>query len=106
MSWESFDSSGSPPGRPPGHDVWLARVRGVRFPTTRLRSGYAIEDVDAFLRRAEAALTGAAPPLTPAEIRAAQFATTHFQRGYDEEEVDGFLDELERYVSGEDPAIG
>ena len=97
--------AGAPPGRPAGQETWQARVRDIRFPTNRF-SGYAVEDVDAFLSRVQAALNGTAPPLTPEEIRGVQFATSRMRRGYDEEEVDGFLDELERYVAGRDPYMG
>lgn len=99
-------SPGAPPGRPAGQDAWLARVRDIRFPTTRIRAGYAVEDVDAFLDRVQAALSGAAPPLTPQEIRGVAFSTTMLRRGYDEQEVDGFLDELEAYVAGRDRYMG
>lgn len=93
MSWESFDGGF-------GNDPMLDRVRTVKFATTRLRAGYVIAEVDAFLGRAEAALTGGGTPLTADEVRGVQFTTTRLSPGYDEEQVDAFLDELEAYVTG------
>jgi DivIVA domain-containing protein len=79
-------------------DRMIARLSGVRLPTTRMRAGYDTGEVDAFLRRAAAALAGAAPPLTAAETEAVQFATTSLRPGYDQEHTDAFLDELAAYL--------
>ena len=68
----------------------------ARFSTTRLRPGYDMEQVDAFLDAVRDTFLGARqPPLTAEEIRAKQFATTRLRPGYDEQEVDAFLEDVE-----------
>jgi len=77
----------SPAGAPSG---------SARFSTTRLRPGYDMEEVDAFLDAVRDTFLGVRqPPLTAEEIRAKQFATTRLRPGYDEEEVDAFLQDVE-----------
>jgi DivIVA domain-containing protein len=67
-----------------------------QFATTRLRPGYDMEEVDAFLGAIRDTFLGMRKPsLTPGEIRNKQFSTTRLRPGYDEEEVDAFLDEAE-----------
>jgi DivIVA domain-containing protein len=67
-----------------------------RFSTTRLRPGYDMEEVDAFLDEIRDTFLGIREPLlAPDEIRAKQFSTTRLRPGYDMEEVDAFLDEAE-----------
>ena len=75
----------------------LAEWVGTRkFSTTRLRPGYDIDQVDAFIRAIRDTFLGIREPsLTPGEIRKKQFSTTRLRPGYDEEEVDAFLDEAE-----------
>lgn len=82
-------------------------IRDKGFNTTRLRAGYAEEEVDTFLDRAEAAIAALVAgrredvSLTASEVRTLRFSSTRLRTGYAEEEVDGFLDELadelERY---------
>lgn len=77
----------SPAGAPSG---------SARFSTTRLRPGYDMEQVDAFLDAVRDTFLGVRqPPLTAEEIRAEQFATTRLRPGYDEQEVDAFLEDVE-----------
>lgn len=67
-----------------------------QFATTRLRPGYDMEEVDAFLGAIRDTFLGMREPsLTPDEIRNKQFSTTRLRPGYDEEQVDAFLDEAE-----------
>jgi DivIVA domain-containing protein len=70
-----------------------APAPGSGFPsTTRLRPGYNIEQVDAFLEAIRDTLLGLRePPLTADEVRDKQFPTTRRRSGYDEPEVDAFL---------------
>lgn len=75
----------------------LARLRDAKFPTSRLRAGYDVAEVDRFIDYAVAALTGSAPPLTPAGVQATAFKTTTL-RGYDEASVDALLDDLVIYL--------
>jgi len=77
-----------------------------RFTRTRLREGYSIADVDAFLEHARESLAGdRADPLTPAQVREQRFRTVRLRAGYDEDEVDRALDEIEaRLVARESSA--
>jgi DivIVA domain-containing protein len=73
-----------------------APAPGPGFSSTRMRPGYAKQEVDAFLEAIRDTLLGLRePPLTAGEIRHKQFATTRGRSGYDEQEVDAFLDEAE-----------
>jgi DivIVA domain-containing protein len=73
-----------------------ARSGSARFSTTRLRPGYDMKEVDAFLDAVRDTFLGVRqPPLTAEEIRAKQFATTRLRLGYDEQEVDAFLEDVE-----------
>ena len=66
------------------------------FSTTRLRPGYDIGEVDAFVEVIRQTFLGISEPsLTADEIRDKQFSTTRLRPGYDEEEVDAFLDVVE-----------
>ena len=66
------------------------------FSTTRLRPGYDIEEVDAFLEAIRQTFLGIREPsLTTDEIRNKQFSITRLRPGYDEDEVDAFLDAVE-----------
>jgi DivIVA domain-containing protein len=66
------------------------------FSTTRLRPGYNIEEVDAFLEDIRQTFLGIREPsLTTDEIRKKKFSTTRLRPGYDEEEVDAFLNAAE-----------
>ncbi|WP_285760624.1 DivIVA domain-containing protein [Nocardiopsis ansamitocini] len=90
------------PNKPAG-TVFRLRPEDIRnkgFTTTRLRSGYVEDEVDAFLDRAEAtisaALNGAdaTEPLSATEVRAVRFTSARLRSGYAEDEVDQFLDLL------------
>jgi hypothetical protein len=63
-----------------------------------MRAGYAVDEVDGFLRRAAAALAGAAPPITAAETEGVLFSTSRLRPGYDQEQTDALLDELAAYL--------
>ncbi|TDQ54940.1 DivIVA domain-containing protein [Actinorugispora endophytica] len=97
----------APPEPAPSPGMRPEDVRDKGFTTTRLRAGYAEEEVDEFLDRAEATIAALVSgnreeaSLTASEVRAVQFSGTRLRTGYAEEEVDDFLDELadelERY---------
>jgi DivIVA domain-containing protein len=73
-----------------------AWVEARSFPTTRLRPGYDMAEVDAFCDAIRDTFLGIRePPLTPEDIRLKQFSTVRLRPGYDEEEVDAFLEEAE-----------
>ncbi|HEX4833530.1 MAG TPA: DivIVA domain-containing protein [Trebonia sp.] len=109
--------AGPRPARPEarGSDWTVADVQDARFSATRLRPGYKMPEVDAFLARLQATVDqltrggssfGAGAILTPEDVRAVQFGTTRLKPGYDEEEVDIFLTraeaELARLISQRD----
>lgn len=67
---------------------------GSRFPRHWGRPGYRPADVDVFIDRIEATLSGAAVPgqaVTAADVKAVLFGTTR-GRGYDQRMVDEALD--------------
>lgn len=69
-------------------------TRHHRFPRAgRLRRGYHVRQVDAFLDRVEVSLNGLLPPVSAAEIRQAGFELV--RHGYLVEAVDDALDEIE-----------
>ncbi|SDS90849.1 DivIVA domain-containing protein [Jiangella sp. DSM 45060] len=61
---------------------------GERFPGVRLREGYDLGEVDAFVEHVRATL---ATTLTAAEVRAAEFTTVRLRLGYDMRAVDEWL---------------
>jgi DivIVA domain-containing protein len=70
------------------------------FTPARIRAGYDMGEVDAFLDRAkihlgalDAAATGTGP--MPAELNAASFSVVRLREGYDIGEVDAFLEQLD-----------
>jgi DivIVA domain-containing protein len=81
----------------------LAEWAGIRaFSRTRLRPGYDIDQVDAFLRDIRDTFLGIREPsLTPDEIRVKQFSTTRLRPGYDEAEVDAFLEGAESRLAAQ-----
>jgi DivIVA domain-containing protein len=91
-SWEAL-----PDASDANSAEWAEWARTASFPVTRLRPGYHIEEVDAFLEAISDTFLGVRePPLTASEVRDKQFSTTRLRPGYDEPEVDAFLDEAER----------
>lgn len=79
---------------------WADWARTQCFPVTRLRPGYYLEEVDAFLEAISDTFLGVRnPPLTASEVRDKQFSTTRLRSGYDEQAVDAFLDEAERRLA-------
>jgi DivIVA domain-containing protein len=76
------------------------KTRG--FGTTRLRPGYDIDEVDAFLSAIRNTFLGIREPsLTPEEIRVKQFTTTCLRPGYEQLEVDAVLDEAESRLAAQ-----
>jgi DivIVA domain-containing protein len=86
---------GERPGRPRAQPGWLINwIQNARFSGDRLRSGYDVRDVDAFLDRVVAGLRGVAPPVTARDVRESAFRVVRLGPGYDEQEVDRFLLQL------------
>ncbi|KUP98000.1 DivIVA domain-containing protein [Thermobifida cellulosilytica] len=106
-SAEYFRRTAPPPREPVSPRMRPEDIRNKGFNTTRLRVGYAEEEVDAFLDRAEATIAALVAgrvsdaQLTASQVREARFSSTRLRSGYVEAEVDAFLDEiadeLERY---------
>lgn len=69
-------------------------LRNATFPQTRIRPGYKIEEVDAFLGKLAEALDRG-ERVDPEHIHRVQFGTTRLRPGYDDEVVDAFLDKVE-----------
>ena len=86
-----------PAPSPEAGGTTLGEWAGSReFSTTRLRPGYNIEEVDAFLEDIRQTFHGIREPsLTADEIRKKKFSTNRLRPGYDEEEVDAFLNAVE-----------
>jgi DivIVA domain-containing protein len=88
--------------RPPAvRPSWLVGwIQSMQFAGTRLRAGYDVRDVDAFLERVVAGLRGEASPVSARDVRECAFRTVRIGPGYDEREVDGFLDQLAGALDG------
>lgn len=71
------------------------------FTPVRLREGYNMVEVDAFVHRVMATVNGEPidRPVTPREIRRVQFTPVRLSEGYDVTEVDAFLDEAENWLT-------
>ncbi|PZF79665.1 DivIVA domain-containing protein [Jiangella anatolica] len=74
------------PVQPPG------QVPGARFLVVRMREGYDIGEVDAFVDRILAAA------LTTDAVRQVQFTTVRLRAGYDMQAVDEYLDEVAAWL--------
>jgi DivIVA domain-containing protein len=71
----------------------IERIKHVRFSTTRLGRGYDEEEVDVFLDKLVAALSGDGQ-LDRSELRGVRFSTTRLRPGYAMPDVDTFLGEV------------
>ncbi len=92
---QSTGPIGYRPRRPQVHPGWLIGwIQNAKFPSSGMRAGYDVRDVDAFLDRVVAGLRGYATPMTARDIRECAFRTVRIGHGYDEAEVDRFLLQL------------
>jgi DivIVA domain-containing protein len=74
---------------------------GTRFSTTKLRPGYARDEVDRFVARIEQTLGGQAMPgdqVTADDVRLVRFRTVRLRPGYDQREVDEALSTYEEQL--------
>jgi len=72
-----------------------------QFSRTRLRPGYAVEEVDALIDRIEATLghqPQAGVAATAEDVRTARFRTVRLKPGYDQQEVDEALDRYQEQL--------
>ncbi|SDU69798.1 DivIVA domain-containing protein [Jiangella alkaliphila] len=77
------------------HDVLqlAERPAGERFPRVRMREGYDLAEVDAFVEHIRGTLGTA---LTADEVRNKQFTTVRLRLGYDMQPVDEWLDAVQQ----------
>lgn len=88
-----------------------SEIASVSFATTRLHEGYAIPEVDAFLKTVRDAIrkweSGEHGGLVAVDVVNARFTPVKFFKAYNEMQVDDFLDEvvatLAAYESGTEP---
>jgi len=71
----------------------IEQIENVKFGTTRLAPGYDEEEVDAFLDKLVAALSGDGQ-LDRSQLRDVRFSTTRLRPGYAMPDVDTFLGEV------------
>ena len=76
---------------------------GRRFPLTKWREGYEVEEVDEFVHRCELALERRGGAVTDEELRQVRFSPTRFRHGYDQRAVDDALDALSVALREADP---
>ena len=67
---------------------------GTRFPTTKLLEGYEVAAVDAFVMRAERAVSMRDHSVTAADVEKVRFAPVRFRTGYQMDDVDNHLARL------------
>ncbi|WP_159081280.1 DivIVA domain-containing protein [Nocardioides sediminis] len=67
---------------------------GTRFATTRWREGYDVASVDAFVARAERAVSMRDRSVTAREVERVRFAPVRLRTGYDMGDVDTHLARL------------
>jgi DivIVA domain-containing protein len=67
---------------------------GTRFPTTRWREGYDVASVDAFVARAERAVSMRDGSMTVREVEQVRFAPVRLRTGYQMDDVDDHLARL------------
>jgi DivIVA domain-containing protein len=110
-SWAAADAILAGPGQQPSEPAQDSEIDGTglakwveatKFSTVRLRRGYDVDQVDAFLDAIRNTFFGIRePPLTPDEIRNKQFSISLLRPGYHQEEIDAFLDEAELKLAGQ-----
>jgi DivIVA domain-containing protein len=79
--------------------VLIERIQNARFRTTRLGSGYDEEEVDDFLDKLVAMLSGGGR-LDATELSSVRFSPTRLRPGYVKQDVDAFLLEIARLGTG------
>ena len=73
--------------------VTAEQVQALRFTPVRIREGYSLGEVDAFLDRVIARLSGTGD-LTSDEVRKVRFTPVRWREGYDMGEVDAAMDAI------------
>ena len=78
---------------------------GTRFPTTKLLEGYEVAAVDAFVARAERAVSMRDGSVTAAEVEKIRFAPVRFRTGYQMDDVDNHLERLVEQLTAIEAAL-
>ena len=71
----------------------------VRLRPTRLRTGYAADEVDAFIEAVEDALRSPTPRLGASDVAWQRFTPVMLRSGYRRDDVDDYLTEAEHLLS-------
>jgi DivIVA domain-containing protein len=79
---------------------------GTRFPTTRWREGYDVASVDAFVARAERAVSMRDGSVTAREVEQVRFAPVRLRTGYQMDDVDNHLARLAQDLQAIEGARG
>jgi DivIVA domain-containing protein len=79
---------------------------GTRFPTTRWREGYDVASVDAFVARAERAVSMRDGSMTVREVEQVRFAPVRLRTGYQMDDVDNHLARLAQDLQAIEGARG
>lgn len=72
---------------------------GTQFRRTLWRTGYSVEEVDAFIAEVEIALFSPDPRVNASDVARRRFSEVRRKPGYDIEEVDRYLEEAEQLLS-------
>ena len=83
----------------PLSDHNTGRSEHCTFTAVRLREGYAMRQVEAFVAQAVQSLNSPCPTVRPQDVRAVRFTPVRVRAGYDMREVDAFLDDLEEQLA-------
>ena len=70
----------------------------THFRPTRLRAGYAVDEVDAFVEAVEDALRSPMPRLDAADVAWQRFTPVMMKSGYRMDDVDDYLTEAEHLL--------
>jgi|GEM_PF-5090552 len=78
--------------------ISAAELIAAALPTTRIREGYAVDEVEQFRTLAVRALEqreqGYLPMVSADQVLDVRFRATSFERGYDQRAVDALLDRV------------
>jgi len=74
-------------------------AQDTRFRHTRFRTGYAVEEVDAFVEAVEDALRSPVPRLDASDVAWQRFTSVIVRPGYRRDDVDDYLTDAEHRLS-------
>lgn len=79
---------------------------GTRFPTTKLLEGYEVAAVDAFVLRADRAVSMRDRSVTASEVEKIRFTPVRFRTGYQMDDVDNHLARLAEQLTAIEAVSG